>query len=345
MNDLTLGLILPPVFQLLKFMVEDKRYFIAGVAGCRTSIAHTLPSLLCYSGIHGLLIITVSAICARILMFFSGAELGLFLRNWWLCSLGYTKKINIAKSESIRLSFNVMTILHLYFIFTIISFYGFVSAPMSPFVRKRPQWNDVVLKEQDKAPWGEWIGVMLAFQSFVCLGMTRDARRFSHWMCDKARKGVQQLFPSTGGMSDGSKERRHAMTTKFTNGGRPSFTPWGVSNSRDRNRGTAEGLSWKRYIPWSLLLCFAEFARSPSWFDQLSTINVLLSSNMNLNQSSSVQFGTVWPLLQSLTLFSFLLAITLTFFKWPPSYHFITLRWNTSFRAIWILTDSLSLYT
>jgi len=189
---------------------------------------------------------------------FSSPDLVLFLRNWWVRrrrlneSYVLGMRTGISRSEFRRLIVTVMCILVVYLPLSIYGLYVIVRVPMRPFVWELvhgPLWKIIVFQEQNKSPWSSWIGIILAFESFLVIGMTRNAVRFFQhcveWIYDHAPKRLQAVLPGMRKISEACKERRDAELM-MTNGGRNGVNvsesyipPRGHSNSRKRNRQTA----------------------------------------------------------------------------------------------------------
>ena len=105
----------------------------------------------------------------------------------------------------------------MYLPLSIIGLYEIVKDPLDPFVWSEvhgPFWHVIVFLEQDKAIWSTWIAVALALESFLLLGMTRNARRFGEqcveWLYDHAPKKLQAKLGWMRKVSEKCKDRRDA---------------------------------------------------------------------------------------------------------------------------------------
>ena len=158
--------------------------------------------------------------------YFPSSDLVRFLWNWWI----RRKRLNenyalgmhtgISLWEFRRLIFTVTTIIILYLPLSIYGLFVIVRVPLRPFVWelvRGPLWKIIVFEERDKAPWNTWIGVILAFQSFVLIAMMRNAIRFYQrcavWTHDQAPKSVQKLLPFMQRISEDCKKKTQAELT------------------------------------------------------------------------------------------------------------------------------------
>jgi len=164
--------------------------------------------------------------------YFSGTDLVRFLWNWLIRrerlneSYALGMRTGISRWEFRRLIFTVISIIVVYLPLSIYGLWVIVSVPLRPFVWELvhgPLWKDIVFVEREKAPWGTWIGIILAFESFLMIGMTRNAVRFYQhcveWTYDHAPKRVQELLPFMHSISEACKKKRQAESM-LTNGPR-----------------------------------------------------------------------------------------------------------------------------
>ena len=110
-----------------------------------------------------------------------------------------------------------------------------------------PLWKVIVFQAYNKVPWSGWIGVYLAFTSFVFVGFTRNAQRaYEHCVeliYDRLLpKKLQAKLPRLRKISEACKEERNATlgTSSDTRSNvimREGYlTPTVLSNSRKSGR-------------------------------------------------------------------------------------------------------------
>lgn len=154
------------------------------------------------------------------------ADLGCFLRNCWVrrksleesWSLGM--RSGISRSEFRRLIATVLFIILVYIPLSLYGLYVIVSVPMRPFVWSivhGPWWWTIIFQQQDRAPWTSWIGIILAFESFVVIGFPRNSIRFFQhrieWIYDHTPQTLQTKLHWMQKISEECKERRAACST------------------------------------------------------------------------------------------------------------------------------------
>ena len=173
-----------------------------------------------------------------------GADLGCFLRNCWVrrksleegWSLGM--RSGISRSELRRLIVTVLFIILVYMPISLYGLYLIVSVPMRPFVWSIVHgrwWWTIIFEQQDRAPWTSWIGIILAFESFVVIGFPRNAIQFFHhrieWIYDHIPQTLQTKLHWMRKISEECKERRAACSTNGYDGSMDlcsvkKFAPW-----------------------------------------------------------------------------------------------------------------------
>jgi len=122
----------------------------------------------------------------------------------------------ISKGDFRRLMITVLCVVFVYVPLSLYSLVGFIMAPKIPFNLSRlhgPLWKLILLEPRPKALWSSWIGVFLAFTSFILLGFTRNAKqtyfRCIEWIYDHIPKKLQHRLGYMGRISAATKEQRN----------------------------------------------------------------------------------------------------------------------------------------
>jgi hypothetical protein len=122
----------------------------------------------------------------------------------------------ISKGDIQRLMITVLCVIFLYIPLSFIGLSRFLVAPKVPFDLSRihgPEWKIILLKPRPKALWSSWIGVCLAFTSFILLGFTRNAQqayfRCIEWVYNHAPKKLRSRLSYMGKISAATNERRN----------------------------------------------------------------------------------------------------------------------------------------
>jgi hypothetical protein len=152
-----------------------------------------------------------------------------FIRHWWV----RRKRLNefwssgmrngISKGDFQRLMVTVLAVIFVYLPLSLYGLAGFLMAPKVPFEMSRvhgPLWKFILFDPRPTALWSSWIGVALAFASFILIGFTRNAKEayFNavEWMYDHAPKKLQDKMNGMGKISAATKERRNVQQPDMT---------------------------------------------------------------------------------------------------------------------------------
>jgi len=221
MIDLFLGVGLPLIIQAFKFIGEVSRYHIAGVDGCAGTIEYAWPALFLYPIWAPILCLVAGGYSCIPPSPESRLIIVLFIRHWWV----RRKRMNelwesgmrngISKGDFRRLMITILCVVFVYVPLSLYSLAGFLMAPKVPFDLSRihgPLWKIILLEPRPKALWSSWIGVFLAFTSFILLGFTQNAKqayfRCIEWGYDHTPKRLQNRLGYMGRISANAKERR-----------------------------------------------------------------------------------------------------------------------------------------
>jgi hypothetical protein len=177
-------------------------------------------------------------------------NLVIFVRNSWIRRQRLNKRwaveLNngISRSEFARLLVTVLSMLLIYWPFSIYCFVEFFQqGRLLPYHWKivhGPFWKLIVFIRYDKVTWSGWIGVYLAVTSFAFIGFTRNARR-TYQHCIEViydhiiPKKLQAKLPRMQKISETCKERRNAQ--------------FGLSN-----HARSDIVVMDRYLPWQFFL-------------------------------------------------------------------------------------------
>lgn len=122
----------------------------------------------------------------------------------------------ISKGDFQRLMVTVICVIFVYLPLSLYGLAGFLMAPKVAFSLSRihgPLWKFILVDRRPTALWSSWIGVALAFASFILIGFTRNAKQAYYkcveWTYDHAPKALQNKLSGMAKISAATKERRN----------------------------------------------------------------------------------------------------------------------------------------
>jgi hypothetical protein len=162
-------------------------------------------------------------------IFPSFADLGIFLRHWWVrrkrlnesWSLGMRN--GISQTEFNRLVVTVLSVIFLYLplsIYFLVEYIKLVRQASAPFTWSAdhgPESGLIIKEPQPTAQLVAWVAPVTSLTSFFFIGFTRNARQFYErcieWAYDHSPAKLQGRLSGMRKISEASKERRVAKSS------------------------------------------------------------------------------------------------------------------------------------